>query len=266
MTKILAYCQTQQKKYSTKINSLRKKYPSIMHKEQNNITKPLIYILDDEPDICKLIDSFLTKQGFIIKYFYKADIFWENIEYRLPDLLILDIMLPDADGFKICRRLRANKETSMIPIIMLTAKGEEVDRILGLEIGADDYIIKPFSLRELLARIKAVLRRTREYDKENELITLNNNLLTINPNKYEVLVENKKITLTPTEFKILYILAKNKGWVFTRQQLLDRIWGQEKIVIDRTIDVHIRNLRKKLGKADKLIKNVRGIGYKIDIE
>ncbi|WP_255301297.1 winged helix-turn-helix domain-containing protein, partial [Candidatus Kryptonium thompsonii] len=167
---------------------------------------------------------------------------------------------------EICKVLRSNPSTAKLPIIILTAKIEETDKIVGLELGADDYITKPFSPRELIARVKAVLRRTSEEETTEEEILKVGDKIVIDVNKMEVYVEGKKVDLTLTEFKILKHLAKKPGWVFSREQLLDAIWGVKKSVIDRTVDVHIKKLRDKLGKAGKLIKSVRGMGYKIEIE
>ena len=221
----------------------------------------LIAVIDDEPDILELVSLHLTKSNFKVKGFLNAESFFKFLSSRMPDLIILDLMLPDADGIEICKYLKSNQEFSSIPVIMLTARADETDKVLGLELGADDYVTKPFSPRELVARVKAVLRRkTQDSGKKIKI----GDILLIDLNKFEVFVENKKIDLTPTEFRILKILASKKGWVFTRDQILDHLWGQEKAVLDRTIDVHIKNLREKLGKAAKFIKNIRGIGYKIE--
>ena len=221
----------------------------------------LIAVIDDEPDILELVSLHLTKSNFKVKGFLNAESFFKFLSSKIPDLIILDLMLPDADGIEICKYLKSNQEFSSIPVIMLTARADETDKVLGLELGADDYVTKPFSPRELVARVKAVLRRkTQDSGKKIKI----GDILLIDLNKFEAFVENKKIDLTPTEFRILKILASKKGWVFTRDQILDHLWGQEKAVLDRTIDVHIKNLREKLGKAAKFIKNVRGIGYKIE--
>jgi len=221
----------------------------------------LIAVIDDEPDILELVSLHLTKANFKVKGFLNAESFFKFLSSKIPDLIILDLMLPDADGIEICKYLKSNQEFSSIPVIMLTARADETDKVLGLELGADDYVTKPFSPRELVARVKAVLRRkTQDSGKKIKI----GDILLIDLNKFQAFVENKKIDLTPTEFRILKILASKKGWVFTRDQILDHLWGQEKAVLDRTIDVHIKNLREKLGKAAKFIKNVRGIGYKIE--
>ena len=221
----------------------------------------LIAVIDDEPDILELVSLHLTKSGFKVKEFLNAESFFKFLSSEIPDLIILDLMLPDSDGIEICKYLKSNQELKSIPIIMLTARVSETDKVLGLELGADDYVTKPFSPRELVARVKAVLRRKTQDSGEKIKI---GDILLIDLNKFQVFVENKKIDLTPTEFRILKILATKKGWVFTRDQILDHLWGHDKAVLDRTIDVHIKNLREKLGKAKKFIKNVRGIGYKIE--
>lgn len=221
-----------------------------------------IAIVDDEPDILELVALHLKRAHFLTDTFLDGRSFLKYLDHQRPDLVILDIMLPDMDGIEICKRLRSNKLYSSIPIIMLTAKSSEIDKILGLELGADDYITKPFSVNELVARVKAVLRR-KDYEQKEQSIEIGGTLR-INFEKYEALVDGHEIELTSTEFKILRLLALNKGHVFTRDQILDYLWGQEKIVIDRTIDVHIRNLREKLGKAASFIKNIRSVGYKLE--
>ena len=221
----------------------------------------LIAVIDDEPDILELVSLHLNRAGFRVEGFLNAESFSKFLSSKMPDLIILDLMLPDSDGIEICKYLKSNQDFSAIPIIMLTARATETDKVLGLELGADDYVTKPFSPRELVARVKAVLRRkTQDTSKKIKI----GDILLIDLNKYEVFVEDKKIDLTPTEFRILKVLASKKGWVFTRNQILDHLWGHDKAVLDRTIDVHIKNLREKLGKAKKYIKSVRGVGYKIE--
>jgi len=221
----------------------------------------LIAIVDDEPDILELIRYHLEKERFEVREFRDGEGLLSFIETTLPDLVILDLMLPGIDGLEVCRVLKGDKRTSSVPIIMLTAKGSEIDKVVGLELGADDYVVKPFSPRELVARVKAVLRRAKMGEKEESLVIGD---LAIDTNGFEVRFKGRRIDLTPTEFRILAILAQRPGWVFTRNQLLDELWQEEKIVLDRTIDVHIRNLREKLGEGAKLIKTVRGIGYKLE--
>jgi len=223
----------------------------------------LIAVVDDEPDILELVSLHLKNAGFKVKQFLDGESFYRFIDTQIPDLIILDLMLPDMDGLEICKYLKRKDELASIPVIMLTAKSEETDKLLGLELGADDYVTKPFSPKELVARVKAVLRRHAP-TAETKKIEIGN-ILVIDLQKYEVFLEGKKIDLTSAEFKILHLLASKEGWVYNREQILDYLWGQEKVVLDRTIDVHIKNLREKLGKASKFIKNIRGVGYKLEV-
>ncbi len=233
----------------------------IMHSELKFSGKS-IAVVDDEPDILELISIHLRKANFKAKEYADGTTFLKSLRSWTPDLIILDLMLPDTDGVDICRYLKSKDQYSCIPIIMLTAKTSEADKVLGLELGADDYVTKPFSPRELIARVRAVLRR-REFKEPGEKIKIGK-IMIIDLPKFEVMVEGKKIKLTTIEFNILKMLAERKGWVFSRIQILDNIWGQDKIVTTRTVDVHIKHLREKLGKAAQFIKNVRGVGYKIE--
>ncbi len=221
----------------------------------------VIAALDDEPDILELLQVNLRKAGYRFQGFQEADDLYRYLAKEKPNLILLDLMLPGTDGLEICRHIRKSEGLSGIPIIMLTARGDESDKIVGLELGADDYITKPFSIKELVARIHAVLRRPGGADAARRIVI---GPLVIDLDKFEVTSEGAKVDLTATEFKILQLLASRKGRVFTRDQILDFLWGQEKAVIDRTIDVHIRNLREKLGGASSLIKNIRGVGYKLE--
>ncbi len=222
----------------------------------------LVAVVDDEPDILELVSIHLERASFEVKAFPDASGFLRSLRKRTPDLLVLDLMLPDMDGLEICKQLKGDDRYRAVPIIMLTAKGGEADKVLGLELGADDYVTKPFSPRELVARVRAVLRR-KAAREDTTRITVGDTLV-IDSDKYEVRVKGRKVDLTPTEFKILALLASSRGRVQTREQILDHLWGHEKAVIDRTVDVHIRNLREKIGRAAKLVKNVRGVGYKIE--
>ncbi len=224
--------------------------------------KPLIAVVEDEEDILDLVSLHLLRAGFEVEKFSSASGFFQFLEKEIPQLVILDLMLPDADGIDICKYLKSNEKLSSIFIIMLTARSTESDKVLGLELGADDYITKPFSPRELIARVKAVLRRKATSSESRKLLV--GDKLLIDLDRYEVFVDGKKVKLTTTEFKILSLLAKKKGWVFSRAQILEHLWGEEKLVLDRTVDVHIRNLREKLGQAARFIVNVKGIGYKIE--
>lgn len=223
----------------------------------------LIAIIEDEPDIVELVSINLKKANFQVEGFENAESFFRSLKIRQPDLIILDLMLPDMDGYEVCKALKGEKKYASIPIIMLTARADETEKILGLELGADDYITKPFSPKELVARIRAVLRRLGP--KQDEIPQLNiGGTIFIDTEKREVAINNKKIDLTSTEFKILNLLASKKGFVFSREAILEHLWGNEKIVIDRTVDVHIKHLREKLGEGARYIKNIRGMGYKVE--
>lgn len=221
-----------------------------------------ILIIDDEMNIVELLKYNLESNGYKVLYALTGK---EGLIYSIqnkPDLILLDIMLPEIDGFDICKEIKKNKDTENIPIIMLTAKSEEFDKILGLELGADDYITKPFSIRELLARIKVVLRRNYKEDKSE---VINTGDLIIDFNKHEVIKKGVKIELTLKEFELLKLLVLNKGKVMTRDFLLDKIWGYEYYGETRTVDVHVRHLRQKLEDDDRnpdYIETVIGIGYK----
>ena len=222
-----------------------------------------IAVVEDDVDIMELVSLHLRKERFGVTGFLNGTGFLRSLDGEPPMLVVPDLMLPDVDGFEICRLLRTRPSYSAIPIIILTARTGETDRVLGLELGADDYVIKPFSPRELTARVKAVLRRTSKQEAVTEMIDIDG-LVRIDPQKYEVMVENTRIDLTATEFRILQLLASKRGWVFSRERILTHLWGNDKMVLDRTIDVHIKNLREKMGKAAALIKNMRGIGYKLE--
>ena len=223
----------------------------------------LMVVVDDEADIVELVSVNLEKAGFKVEGFYNANGLLSFLEKKKPDLIVLDLMLPDADGFEVCKSLKNQEKYANIPIIMLTAKGEEVDKVVGLEIGADDYITKPFSPRELVARVKAVLRRVEKDKSPKDSIKIGEEI-EILPQEYKVLVSGKKIEVTSTEFRILLLLVKRKGWVFSRDQILEYLYEGDRIVFDRTVDVHIAHLRDKFGKYGKFIKSIRGIGYKIE--
>ncbi len=221
-----------------------------------------IAVLEDEKDILELIALHLGKAGYRVAKFSKADDFFKAASKESFALLVLDLILPDMDGIDVCKYIKSSSELSPLPVIMVTAKTELADKLVGLEVGADDYITKPFSPKELVARVRAVLRR---YSPKpgSEKIRIGKILL-IDPARREVYVDDKKVELTFAEFGILHILASKKGWVFTREKIIDTLWEGEKAVIERTVDVHVKNLREKLGRAKKHIKNIRGVGYKIE--
>ncbi|MBS3999913.1 MAG: response regulator transcription factor [Desulfobulbaceae bacterium] len=223
----------------------------------------LIVIVDDEPDIVELVSIHLVKAGYKVKSFEDAESLFKFLKANIPDLFILDLMLPDADGFEICKYLKKEEKYSNIPVIMLTARTDEMDKVLGLELGADDYVTKPFSPRELVARVKVVLRRDDKTSKSQKIKI--GDILEIDLHKYDIFVEGNKIELTSTEFRILKLLSERRGWVYARDQILDYLGVQDKGVLDRTVDVHIKNLREKLGVAGKFIKNIRGVGYKLEV-
>jgi DNA-binding response OmpR family regulator len=221
----------------------------------------VIAALDDEPDLLELLKVNLRKAGYRFEGFQEAEDLYRYLSREKPHLILLDLMLPGTDGLEVCRHIRRTEGLAGIPIIMLTARGDEADKIVGLELGADDYVTKPFSVKELVARIHAVLRRPGGGETVRRIVV---GPLVIDLDKFEVLADGSKVELTATEFRILQFLAARRGRVFTRDQILDFLWGQEKAVIDRTIDVHVRNLREKLGAAGALIKNIRGVGYKLE--
>jgi DNA-binding response OmpR family regulator len=221
----------------------------------------VIALIEDESDIQDLVTLHLQKHNFKVRAFFDVSSFYRYLNTEQPDLIILDLMLPDADGMEVCKFLKNNENYKHIPIIILTARSDEMEKVLGLELCADDYVTKPFSPRELVARVKAVLRRERKEETPNVIIF--GNILKVDLQRFEVFVENQKVELTPSEFKILTLLLKRKGWVFSRDSILEELGSSEKGVLDRTVDVHIKNLREKLGPAGSFIKNVRGVGYKI---
>lgn len=224
-----------------------------------------VLIIDDEEHIVELIKYNLEASGFTTFEAFNGNDGLKIAKKELPDLVLLDLMLPGIDGLEVCKRLRNDDKLKNVPIIMLTAKSEEIDKILGLELGADDYITKPFSVRELNARVKAVLRRINPIEEENEIFTFAD--VEIDYSKHEIKKKGVKVDLTLKEFELLDILVKNRGKVLTRDLLLDKIWGYEYVGETRTVDVHIRHLRQKLEEDDKnpkFIETVRGIGYRFN--
>ena len=225
------------------------------------MTKKQILAVDDEEDILELVQFNLTKEGYQVFCAASGDEALKLANTHLPDLIVLDLMLPDIDGLEITKILKGEPTTKDIPIVMLTAKGEEADIVIGLELGADDYITKPFSPRILIARVRAVLRRKTKGQSDDALPTKIHNI-TIHPGRREVLVDGDQVQLTFTEFGILEFLARRPGWVFTRFQIVDAIRGDDYPVTDRSVDVQIVGLRKKLGPAGKDIETVRSVGYR----
>jgi len=225
-----------------------------------------ILIVEDEPDIIKMLEYNLKKEGFRITSVSDGREALRRSEREHPDIIILDLMLPEIDGLEVCKTLKQSSDTADIPVIMLTAKAQETDKIVGLELGADDYITKPFSIRELTARVKAVLRRAGEKNKLPEIFEIGN--LTIDFSKIKVTVGNKPVELTSKEFELLSALVKAKGRVLSRDYLLDNIWGFDNAIEiqSRTVDVHIQTLRKKLKQAAKRVVTVKNYGYRFEQE
>ena len=221
-----------------------------------------IMVVDDDPNIGQLI-AYLEKEGFITEYYMDGISGLEGFRKNPPHLIILDIMLPKMDGWDVCKNIR---RTSQIPIIMLTAKGETFDKVLGLELGADDYIVKPFDPKELVARVKAVLRRSKSTKDDEQIVSYPN--LTINLTDYTLTFMGKDIECPPKELELLYFLASNPNKVFTREQLLEQVWGYDFYGDSRTIDVHVKRLREKLTMEDNSwgIKTVWGVGYKFEVK
>jgi two-component system phosphate regulon response regulator PhoB len=217
-------------------------------------------IVDDEEDVLDLVRYNLDKEGYCTETATSGEEAIAKARAKLPDLIILDLMLPGIDGLQVCRNLKNDAKTQNIPVIMFTAKGEEGDIVTGLELGADDYVTKPFSLKVLIARVRRILQKNIISDLENAQVKIHE--LVISPSRREVLIKNKPVELTFSEFNILYALAKKPGYVFNRYQIVNAIRGEDYIVTDRAIDVQIVSLRKKLGLCGKYIETVRGVGYR----
>lgn len=222
----------------------------------------MIYMLEDDTSIQNFVLYTLKNTGFEAEGFERPSDFWKRMEEQIPDLLLLDIMLPEEDGMEILKKIRENRKTKSLPVIMLTAKGTEYDKVLGLDSGADDYVAKPFSMMELMSRIKALLRRSEVKEEKND--TYQVGPLYVSISKHVVKVNEEEITsLTYKEFELLSLLLQHQETVLSRDQILQSIWGYDFDGESRTVDVHVRTLRQKLGEAGKLIETVRGFGYKI---
>lgn len=219
-------------------------------------------VVEDDEDILELVSYNLVKAGYRVTRATTGREALAAVAEDPPDLVVLDLMLPETDGTEVCRILKGDVNTSAIPVVMLTAKGEESDIVAGLELGADDYITKPFSPKVLLARIRAVLRRKEKGDADADAVIRVHNLV-IHPGRREVLLDGAPVDLTYTEFSVLHVLARRPGWVFTRYQIVDAVRGGDYDVTDRSVDVQIAGLRKKLGDAGDHIQTVRGVGYRI---
>jgi DNA-binding response OmpR family regulator len=222
-----------------------------------------ILIVEDEPDIVELLVYNLDQAGFETEALFNGADALDRVKIEPPDLVLLDLLLPEVDGLEICRTLKRDPETASIPIIMLTAKGEAIDRIVGLELGADDYITKPFSPREVMLRVRAVLRRAPNVPHSRPANQIQINDLKIDLDRHQVFSDGSVIDLTATEFKILSLFAHSPGRVFTRSILMDAVWGQEYYGIERTMDTHVSRLRRKLGQFGERIETVHGVGYRL---
>jgi two-component system phosphate regulon response regulator PhoB len=225
------------------------------------MAKKSILVVEDEDDIRELLRYNLAKEGYQVTCSASGEEALKAVRVSLPDLVLLDLMLPGLDGLEVCRSLKQDPQTRNLPIVMLTAKGEEADIVVGLELGADDYVTKPFSLRVLLARLRAVLRR-HSAPPPSETAPLTIHELVIHPGRHEVLVQGLPVDLTATEFRLLNLLARRPGWVFTRSQIVNEIHGDDYPVTERAVDVQMVSLRKKLGPSGKYLETVRGIGYR----
>jgi len=221
-----------------------------------------VLVVDDEIDILELVEYNLSKAGLEVETVETGEEAIQLARSIFPDAIVLDLMLPGVDGLEVCRRLKADDRTREIPILMLSAKGEESDVVTGLNLGADDYVVKPFSPRVLVARVQAVLRRRDQDDPSDDEVIRIGELL-VHPGRHEITVQGDQVALTYTEFGILRLLAKRRGWVFTRSQIVEAVQGQNVAVTDRSVDVHIVSLRRKLRDYGKLIETVRGVGYRL---
>tara|TARA_X000000368_G_scaffold371309_1_gene321003 strand:- start:2177 stop:2875 length:699 start_codon:yes stop_codon:yes gene_type:complete len=227
-----------------------------------NGVKKSIYVVEDEPDIRETLAYNLTQEGFMVSEFPNAELCLETLKQTKPDLLILDLMLPGMSGLDLCKIIRNDSELERLAIIILTAKGEEVDRIIGFELGADDYVTKPFSVRELILRVKVILKKQLEPIADNELIEFGP--IKLNLAAHEVLINDDEVILTALEFKLLKHLVQRRGRVQTRDQLLGDVWGYSSEVTTRTVDTHIKRLREKLGQVGDYIQTIRGVGYRLN--
>lgn len=221
----------------------------------------MIYLLEDDDSIRKLVVYALSSAGYEAEGFELPSLFWKAVNKELPDMVLLDIMLPEEDGLSVLKKLRSAAATKNIPVIMLTARNTEYDKVIGLDNGADDFVTKPFGMMELVARVRALLRRSTHASQSPVLYE--HGCLSVSPEKHQVTVEGREVALTFKEFEMLCVLLENRGRVLSRDVLMDRVWGSEFDGENRTVDVHIRTLRAKLGNAGAYIETVRGVGYKI---
>ncbi len=226
--------------------------------------KPKILVVDDEPDALEVLGFKLREAGYTPFFATDGMKALAAVRHDRPDLIVLDLMLPEIDGLEVCKILRRDPATVAIPILMLTAKAAEMDRVIGLELGADDYVTKPYSPRELVLRIRKLLKRTQAADEAGDLIRVG--ALEIDVPRHQALIDHKPVTLTATEFNLLTILAKRRGRVQTRERLLQDVWGYETAIDTRTVDTHMRRLREKVGPAADCLETIRGVGYRFKAE
>lgn len=229
-----------------------------------NQIKGTILVVEDDENISRLLKYNLEKAGFKSLVFDNGEDALDYLEHKPADLIILDVMLPGIDGFEVCRQIRQERETLNLPVIMLTAKGEEIDRVLGFELGADDYVVKPFSPRELILRVRAVMKRKKSAESTDDICTAG--ILTVDIARHRVTLAKKEIDLTAMEFDLLAKLIQRRGRVQSRDILLEDVWDLSSTIATRTVDTHIKRLRQKLGKAGKYIETVRGVGYRFKEE
>jgi len=226
------------------------------------MAKQTVLIIEDEPDLQEILTYNLESIGYVVHVFDHGTRGLEAVQRLVPDIILLDVMLPGMDGLEICRHLRSNNATKRIPIVMLTAKSEEVDQLVGFQMGADDYVTKPFKMRVLIERIKSLLRRANQpLDDDSQVLSSNG--IVLDRLQFRVTIDGEFVTLTPTEFDLLWQLMEHPGRAYKRYDLMDAVMGDDTVVLERTIDVHIRALRKKLGGKADLIETVRGIGYRL---
>lgn len=223
----------------------------------------IVWCVEDDASIRDIEVYTLDSTGFDAEGFASGKAFFEALEENTPDIVILDIMLPDMDGVEILRKLKGSNKTKDLPVIMATAKGQEYDKIQSLDLGADDYLVKPFSMLEMVSRVKAVLRRTTPKEKESAIKVLG---IALNLNEHTVAIDGKRITLTYKEYELLKLFMENQGTVFTREQLFASVWGEDFVGESRTVDMHIRTLRQKIEPYEKIIETVRNVGYRLEAE
>lgn len=221
----------------------------------------LIYIVEDDKNISEIESYALKNSGYLVDTFENAKTFWNRVQDRKPDLVLLDVMLPDSDGIEVLKKMRRNPDTRRVPVIMVTAKSSEIDKVKGLDNGADDYITKPFGIMELISRVKAILRRINQDEEEKQLVFQN---ITLDCEKRQVTLDGENCELTYKEFELLKLFLQNAGIVMTRETIMEKVWGIDFEGESRTLDMHIKTLRQKLGDAGKHIKTVRNVGYRIE--